>query len=136
MKTIVYMKWIMMAVLLVSISACEINIDTESERRTYDLCSKVWTNGYEDYGGNYHYREFVYNEDRTGVEYVGTEYYNGGYSERSYEFYWHWTDSRQVSIGLEYRGNDFSWFKNIEISNRYLSGYMDGNWIEFEGSPR
>ncbi len=72
-----YLKLALIAVLMVNLTSCEIEIDSFYDddsignyyyNRSIDLTSRTWVSFYQDVDGNYCCQELDYYMDRTGVD--------------------------------------------------------------------
>lgn len=133
-----YIKFLFMAVAVLSITACDPDdwdffddddISYEYRETTRMLCDKHWIQGFVDEGLKYS-QEFIFNPDRTGIEYY-TIYYPDGEDTRSYRFYWHWDNVYQSSIRMEY-SDGIIYFDDVRVSRNWLTGIWDGIKVEFE----
>lgn len=146
MKTnaIKYLKLALLAVLMVNLSSCEVEIDSFYDddnigggyySRSSELCSRTWVDNYRDSDGNYCRQEWDFYMDRTGIDYVRVEYPNGDIETLEYKFRWSWDNYAQTSIRMFYGSNDVSYFDDVYIGGNTLSGYLDGsnNFVDFQG---
>ena len=146
MKTILlkYGKLVLMALLLVNLTSCEVRIDEFYDddhiggsyyNRSQELCSRTWVSTYRNVDGNYCVQELDFYLDRTGVDYLRIEYPNGSYDEFEYYFTWNWDNSAQTSLRMKYGPKDVSYLDGIYLGGNRLSGYLDGrnNFVEYIG---
>lgn len=143
-KAFKYLRLALMAVLLVNLTSCEVEIRDFYDRddigssyynRSSELCSRTWVSFYWDANGNRCRQEWDFYMDRTGVDYLRVEYPNGVVETFEYNFRWNWENYAQTSIRMYYAANDISYFDNVYLGGNRLSGYLDGrnNYVEFEG---
>lgn len=139
-----YLKLALIAVLMVNLTSCEIEIDTFCDddnignnyyNRTIDLTSRTWVSFYQDVDGNYCCQELDFYRDRTGVDYLRVEYPDGYVEIFEYCFCWNWENNAQTSIRMNYGPSDVSFLDDIYIGGNRLSGYLDGrnNFVEYQG---
>lgn len=122
-KAIQYLSLaVMLIITTLNFSSCEI---IYSDSSTDLLCGPQWRDTWYDDFGDYYEQTFTFYTDGTGTEY----YYDG--MPHYYNFYWHW-ENYERSIAIAYGPNDVSYFNNIEISRGILSGYLNGEYVEFE----
>lgn len=146
MKTMLlkYGKLAVMALLLVNLTSCEVQIDSFYDddniggnyyNRSQELCSRTWVSNYRDANGNYCVQELDYYLDRTGVDYTRVEYPSGRYEVFEYHFTWSWDNYGQTSLRMVYGPKDVSYLDDIRIGGNRLSGYLDGrnNYVEYIG---
>lgn len=135
-----YIKFLFMAVALLSITACEEddweffdddNISYEYYETTRMLCDKHWIQDFVNEQGYSCTQEFIFDWNRKGVERY-TIYYPGRTQIDEYDFYWHWGNIYQSSIRMEYRNGDLIYFDNVRVSRNWLTGRWDGIEVEFE----
>ena len=143
-STFKYFGLALMAILMVSFTSCEVEIDsfydddnngTGYYNRSADLCSRTWVSFYRDMDGNYCRQELDFFLDRTGIDYIRVEYPDGYVEEFEYKFRWSWENYAQTSIRMSYGPNDVSYLDDVYIGGNRLSGYLDGrnNFVEFQG---
>ncbi len=106
---------------LISLSSCEI---TYYGSNTDLLCGTTWVDSWEGDYGRYYEQRFVFYSGGRGVEY----YFDG--IERVYDFYWHWEDNERTIV-MAYGPSDVSYFDDIYIGRGTLSGYLNGDYVEF-----
>ena len=146
MKTnaIRYLGLALMAVLTLSLTSCEVEIDSFYDddnigggyyNRSSDLCSRTWVSFYRDVDGNRCRQELDFYLDRTGVDFIRVEYPNGHVETFEYYFRWNWENYAQTSIRMDYGRNDVSYLDDVYIGGNRLSGYLDGrnNFVEYTG---
>ena len=120
-NTFKYFGLALMAILMVSFTSCEVEIDSFYDddnngagyyNRSADLCSRTWVSFYR-----------------------GMEYPNGTVEQYEYNFRWNWENYAQTSIRMSYGPNDVSYLDDVYIGGNRLSGYLDGrnNFVEFQG---
>ena len=110
---------------VVSLSSCDVDFYRDYDFYTERLCGPVWTDMWDE--GFFHYEQrFIFYTGGRGVEY----YFDG--MEYRYDFYWHW-DNNGRSIILEYSPRDVSYFDDVIIDRGILSGYLNGQYVEFVG---
>ena len=143
-NTFKYFGLALMAILMVSFTSCEVEIDSFYDddhngagyyNRSADLCSRTWVSFYRDMDGNYCRQELDFFLDRTGIDYIRVEYPNGAVEQYAYNFRWSWENYAQTSIRMSYGPNDVSYLDDVYIGGNRLSGYLDGrnNFVEFQG---
>lgn len=143
-NTFKYAGLALMAVLMMSLTSCEVEIDGfyDSDNnsagyynRSTDLCSRTWVSFYRDVDGNYCRQELDFYLDRTGIDYIRVEYPNGVIEQFEYKFRWSWENYAQTSIRMSYGSHDVSYLDDVYIGGNRLSGYLDGrnNFVEFQG---
>ena len=143
-NTFKYAGLALMAVLMISLTSCEVEIDSFYDddnisggyyNRSVDLCSRTWVSSYWDIDGNYCRQELDFFLDRTGIDYLRVKYPNGYVEEFEYKFRWSWDNYAQTSIRMSYRPNDVSYLDEVYIGGNRLSGYLDGrnNYVEYQG---
>ena len=143
-STFKYFGLALMAILMVSFTSCEVEIDSFYDddnngagyyNRSADLCSRTWVSFYRDMDGNYCRQELDFFLDRTGIDYIRVEYPNGTVEQYEYNFRWNWENYAQTSIRMSYGPNDVSYLDEVYIGGNRLSGYLDGrnNFVEFQG---
>ena len=110
-NTFKYLGLALMAVLMVGLTSCEVEID------------------------NYCCQELDFFLDRTGIDYIRVEYPDGYVEEFEYKFRWSWENFAQTSIRMSYGPNDVSYLDDVYIGGNRLSGYLDGrnNFVEYQG---
>ncbi len=98
-NTFKYFGLALMAILMVSFTSCEVEIDSFYDddnngagyyNRSADLCSRTWVSFYRDMDGNYCRQELDFFLDRTGIDYIRVEYPNGAVEQYEYNFRWSW----------------------------------------------
>lgn len=98
-STFKYFGLALMAILMVSFTSCEVEIDSFYDddnngagyyNRSADLCSRTWVSFYRDMDGNYCRQELDFFLDRTGIDYIRVEYPNGTVDQYEYNFRWSW----------------------------------------------
>ena len=121
-NTFKYLGLALMAVLMVGLTSCEVEIDS-----FYD----------DDNNGPGYYccQELDFFLDRTGIDYIRVEYPDGYVEEFEYKFRWSWENFAQTSIRMSYGPNDVSYLDGVYIGGNRLSGYLDGrnNFVEYQG---
>lgn len=143
-NTFKYVGWALIAVLMVSLTSCEVEIDSFYDddnignayySRSSELCSRTWVSFYRDAAGNRCRQELDFYLDRTGVDYIRVEYPNGRVEESEYHFRWSWENYAQTSIRMVYGPRDVSYLDDVYIGGNRLNGYLDGrdNFVEFQG---
>ncbi|WP_336617275.1 hypothetical protein [Bacteroides acidifaciens] len=143
-NTFGYLGLALMAVLMISFTSCEVEIDSFYDddnisggyyNRSVDLCSRTWASSYWDIDGNYCRQELDFFLDRTGIDYIRVKYPNGYVEEFEYKFRWNWDNYAQTSIRMSYGPNDVSYLDDVYIGGNRLSGYLDGrnNFVEYQG---
>lgn len=143
-NTFKYAGLALMAVLMISLTSCEVEIDSFYDddnisggyySRSVDLCSRTWVSSYWDIDGNYCRQELDFFLDRTGIDYLRVKYPNGYVEEFEYKFRWSWDNYAQTSIRMSYRPSDVSYLDDVYIGGNRLSGYLDGrnNYVEYQG---
>lgn len=146
MKTSVlkYLGLALMAVMIVSLTSCEVEIDSFYDddnidggyyNRSSELCSRTWVSHYWDADGNRCTQELDFYLDRTGVDYIKVRYPDGYVEEFEYNFRWSWENYAQTSIRMAYGPNDVSYLDDVYLGGNRLSGYLDGrnNFVEYSG---
>ncbi|MDD3038904.1 hypothetical protein [Bacteroides sp.] len=139
-----YLKLALVAVLMVNLTSCEIEIDSFYDddnigngyyNRSVDLTSRTWVSFYRDVEGNYCCQELDFYLDRTGVDYIRVEYPDGYVETFEYRFRWSWENYAQTSIRMDYGPGDVSFLDDVYIGGNRLSGYLDGrnNFVEYQG---
>lgn len=139
-----YMKLALMAVLMINLSSCEVEIDSFYDddgiggnyyNRSSELCSRTWVDYYRDADGNYCRQELDFFLDRTGIDFLRVEYLNGDIETFEYQFRWSWENAAQTSIRMAYGPGDVSYFDDVYIGGNTLSGYLDGhnNFVDYQG---
>lgn len=92
-NTFKYLGLALMAVMMVSLTSCEVEIDSFYDDDNYggtyysrssDLCSRTWVSFYYDANGNRCRQELDFYLDRTGVDYIRVEYPRGKVEEFEY----------------------------------------------------
>ena len=82
-NTFKYFGLALMAILMVSFTSCEVEIDSFYDddnngagyyNRSADLCSRTWVSFYRDMDGNYCRQELDFFLDRTGIDYIPVSY--------------------------------------------------------------
>lgn len=143
-NTFGYLGLALMAVLMISFTSCEVEIDSFYDddnisggyyNCSVDLCSRTWASSYWDIDGNYCRQELDFFLDRTGIDYIRVKYPNGYVEEFEYKFRWSWDNYAQTSIRMSYGPNDVSYLDDVYIGGNRLSGYLDGrnNFVEYQG---
>lgn len=143
-NTFKYLGLALMAVMIVSLTSCEVEIDSFYDDDNYggtyysrssDLCSRTWVSYYYDANGNRCRQELNFYLDRTGVDYIRVEYPRGKVEEFEYYFNWSWENYAQTSIRMAYGRDDVSFLDDVWIGGNRLSGYLDGrnNFVEYQG---
>lgn len=143
-NTFGYLGLALMAVLMISFTSCEVEIDSFYDddnisggyyNRSVDLCSRTWASSYWDIDGNYCRQELDFFLDRTGIDYIRVKYPNGYVEEFEYKLRWSWDNYAQTSIRMSYGPNDVSYLDDVYIGGNRLSGYLDGrnNFVEYQG---
>lgn len=143
-NTFKYLGLALMAVMIVSLTSCEVEIDSFYDNDNYggtyysrssDLCSRTWVSYYYDANGNRCRQELNFYLDRTGVDYIRVEYPRGKVEEFEYYFNWSWENYAQTSIRMAYGRDDVSFLDDVWIGGNRLSGYLDGrnNFVEYQG---
>ena len=127
--------WMLMLVGIMSLTSCDVEVrvwhdDVHHSDHTPELCSRTWEESWVDNGNRYTQRLDFYN-NRTGRDYLRSEYWNGGVSEDTYHFHWKW-DGKNC-IRMEYGPGDISYLENIWIHNNTLTGYLDNVEVYFKG---
>ena len=121
-NTFGYLGLALMAVLMISFTSCEVEIDSFYDddnisggyyNRSVDLCSRTWASSYWDIDGNYCRQELDFFLDRTGIDYIRVKYPNGYVEEFEYKFRWSWDNYAQTSIRMSYGPNDVSYLDDV-----------------------
>lgn len=139
-----YLGLTLMAVLMVSLTSCEVEIDSFYDddnigggyyNRSSELCSRTWVSFYRDAQGNYCRQELNFYLDRKGIDYIEVKYPDGYVETFEYNFRWSWEDYAQTSIRMAYGPGDISYLDDVYIGGNRLSGYLDGrnNFVEYKG---
>lgn len=139
-----YLGLALMAVLTLSLTSCEVEIDTFYDddnrggayyNRSSELCSRTWVSFYYDAEGNRCRQELNFFMNRTGVDYIRVEYPDGYVETFEYKFRWNWDDHAQTSIRMAYTPTDVSYLDEVYIGGNRLTGFLDGhdNYVEFKG---
>lgn len=132
MKTLNYVKIVLLLVLTIGISSCEIEDDYNTDER---LCNKYWTETYDTEGGEFCTHELIFYLDGGGEEtfiYERTDASgNSTRTEENYVFNWDWTDSRMESLDLQYTSGTVLYFDNVIVGDHELSGVFDGTAVRF-----
>lgn len=113
----------LMIAVTIGLSSCEITYydDYDNTRR---LCGPTWTDVWDE--GYRHYEQrFIFYTGGRGLEI----FYDNGIEWR-YDFYWHW-ENNERTIAIVYSPNKVSYFDDVIISRNTLSGYLDGQYVEF-----
>lgn len=142
-NTFKYLGLALMAVMMVSLTSCEVEIDSFYDddnngaayyNRSSDLCSRTWVSYYYDTDGNRCRQELNFYMNRTGVDYIRVENPHG-VKEFEYYFDWSWENYAQTSIRMAYGPTDVSFLDDVWIGGNRLSGYLDGrdNFVEYQG---
>lgn len=135
-----YIKYIFMAVVMLSISACDPddwvffdddNISYEYRETTRMLCDKHWIQDFVNENGLRYTQEFIFGWDRKGVERY-TVYYPGKTQIDEYDFYWYWDNIYQNTIRMEYMNGDLIYFDDVRVSRNWLTGIWNDIDVEFE----
>lgn len=139
-----YLKLALMAVLMINLTSCEVEIDTFYDddnigggyyNRSSDLCSRTWVDTYRDSDGNYCRQELDFFLDRTGIDFLRIEYPDGYVETFEYKFRWSWENYAQTSLRMVYGPKDVSYLDDVYIGGNVLSGYLDGrnNFVDYQG---
>ena len=125
-NTFGYLGLALMAVLMISFTSCEVEIDSFYDddnisggyyNRSVDLCSRTWASSYWDIDGNYCRQELDFFLDRTGIDYIRVKYPNGYVEEFEYKFRWSWdTTHRPLSVCLMDRMMYHIWMTYISVA--------------------
>ena len=107
-STFKYFGLALMAILMVSFTSCEVEIDSFYDddngagyyNRSADLCSRTWVSFYRDMDGNYCRQELDFFLDHTGIDRIRVEYPNGVVNHYEYNFRWSWENYAQTSIHI------------------------------------
>lgn len=143
-NTFKYLRLALMAVLLVNLTSCEVEIDSFYDddhyssgyyNRSSELCSRTWVSYYRDMDGNRCRQELDFFMDRSGIDYLEVEYSDGYVETFEYNFRWSWENYAQTSIRMAYGPGDVSFLDDVYIGGNRLSGYLDGrnNYVEYQG---
>lgn len=143
-NTFKYLRLALMAVLMVNLTSCEVEIDRFFDddnnssgyyNRSSELCSRTWVSYYRDMDGNRCRQELDFFMDRSGIDYLEVEYSDGYVETFEYNFRWSWENNAQTSIRMAYKPNDVSFLDDVYIGGNRLSGYLDGrnNYVEYQG---
>jgi len=130
MKTLNYVKVVLLLVLTIVISSCEVddyNIDEV-------LCDKYWTKTYYTNDGKFCTHELIFYLDGGGKETFIYQYRVNGNSYEdtdNYYFDWNWTDNRMNSLDLRYNSGTILYFDDVVVSDHSLSGIFDGTEVIF-----
>lgn len=138
-----YLKAGLLAVLLLGMTACEVEIGTgfydddsiggAYYSRSQYLCSRTWTGYYTDSHGNRCYQEIDFYLDRSGVEFRRV-YYPGGLIEEFEErFRWGWENYEQTALHIAYAPNDVSFLEDVYLGGNVLSGYWNNTFSQWQG---
>lgn len=144
MKTMTYLKLVLLTVLAINLTSCEVSIDDFYDddninnsyyNKSRDLCSQRWVDTYIDVDGNRCRQELDFYMDRTGVDYIRVDYPNGRFTENEYYFNWNWENRGQTVLRMEYGPRDVSYLRDVYIGGNVLSGYLDNwnNFVDFVG---
>ena len=144
-KAFRYLRFALLALLTVNLTACEIeiggfsdddNIGGEYYNNSRALCSRTWVRSFVNIDGNYCRQEIDFYLDRQGIDYIRIQYPDGGVYENEYRFVWNWEDASQTSIRMKYGRDDVSYLDDVQIWSNSLTGYLDGwnNYVVFSGN--
>ncbi|WP_139265180.1 hypothetical protein [Bacteroides ihuae] len=134
------MKFTRMFFLLITVcllSNCETTDETvDGSTATYYLCRTQWESLFTDNIGVKCKQEFSFNKDGTGVE-LFTAYKLSQTETNEYSFNWSWASGYFDSIIITYSTNNRVLFDNVRVEYSVLTGYLDGNYVNFssDGLP-
>lgn len=138
MKTLNYLKTLLLGMLVATLAACGDDYYTDDYLRNSDekLCGKTWVEEYtttDDELCNHQLKFSVERNDRSGQEVF--QYYRDGetrpYRSESYTFDWNWVDKDMENIEINYGGGDIVYFDNVWVREHNLSGKLDGVIVMF-----
>lgn len=112
----------LLGIMSIMFTSCEVDDSNDyyTDRLTYGVWRDEWyVNGYPCE------QELVFNYDGSGFD-----YYRDIYTSYRNRFFWHW-ENGQTTIVMAYGPNDVSYFDDVWIDWDKLSGYLDGNYVEF-----
>lgn len=119
-----YFSLLLCAVSLISLTGCEINIETD-DYDTSRLCNVLWVDEWSD-NGYPASQKIIFYADGTGMDRFQVANINNSYNS---SFYWHWDGERNIVIS--YGSNDVVYFDDVQISSNRLSGYLNDEYVEF-----
>lgn len=132
-----YIKFLFMAVAVLSITACE----EDDFDNTDLLCSKIWVDTYDYYDDYYDadvfaIQELTFDYDGYGSNYQYFEYFDrfGTLIKREEEnrpFRWKWDNWDETSIYLRYTNGGEDWLDDVQVSEHYLWVLMGDERVRF-----
>lgn len=132
MKTLNYVKILLLCVFAVSLASCgDDNYYTTIENSDDKLC-RTWEEEYmtERNGVEVlckHQLQFA-KTDNSGQDIKA--YYREGerdpYNTDTRRFFWKWMDSAKEGLIMDYGAGEIKYFDNVWIREHYLSGKLDG----------
>lgn len=128
------LNFLLLLSLFCGLSSCNDSPFDETDDPETILCNSDWVLRYTDYEGGLCLREFYFNLNGTGEEReVYWEYIFGQAvpKEYRYSFRWEWDEEYPYSIFIDYANGDYSYFGDLEITNRYLKGTLNDDDIIF-----
>lgn len=135
MKTLNYVKTLLLCVLAITVSSCGDEYYTDDYLRNSDekLCGKTWVEEYTTEENDFCRHQLKFARDYSGREIF--QYYRNGenrpYRENSYTFDWRWVDADMENLEMNYGGGDIIFFDNVWVREHNLQGKLDGEIVMF-----
>lgn len=132
MKTLNFVKILLLSVIAVSLASCGDDIYYTMQNSDNKLCGKVWMEQYWNEDDELcEYQLKFKKEKRNNREVLsGKEttiiYKKGGKNTIERDFTWEWMDSSMEGLILYFKAGDVSYFENVWVREHYLSGKLDG----------
>lgn len=134
-------KWFLLLVLTISVSACQEWDNGIDRNSTEALCSKMWVETYTTSDHYYCTHKLAFNPDGKGQEVF--IYNNLDLNNKplptvaktiSYGFTWDWANDNMEGLIMIYGNNDVLYFDNVWVRNDYLSGKFNGENVTFNNA--
>lgn len=129
MKTLNYMKVLLLCILTLSFASCGDDVYYTMENNDDKLCGKTWVKESQNAEGlptTYQLRFF---KDKNKGQELSITYDAGGKVTIDREFTWQWTDDSKEALKLTFADNKVKYFDNVWVRDHYLSGELNGEMI-------
>ena len=129
-----FILWL--ALIVTGLGGCVINDEDGypgTGATTWQLCDHLWQGYYSWSDATFVDHQIFFYPDGRGYESLLCNYF-GEVWEETYDFYWHWANSLQNSIALEYPGGIVLYMDHVYIELDLFSCLLDGTFVTFRGT--